>query len=52
MKSGKNLDYIPLWEQFLGPDGKPREDLFLADRLHNNAKGYEIRAAAVRPHLK
>ncbi|HEX3997726.1 MAG TPA: SGNH/GDSL hydrolase family protein [Pirellulales bacterium] len=47
----KNLDYIDLWDQFLGPDGKPREDLFLLDRLHNNAAGYKIRAAAVRPHL-
>jgi lysophospholipase L1-like esterase len=46
------LDYIDLWDQFLGPDGKPREDLFLADRLHNNAAGYKIRAAAVRPHLE
>jgi lysophospholipase L1-like esterase len=47
-----NLDYIDLWDQFLGPDGKPREDLFLHDRLHNNAAGYKIRAAAVRPHLE
>lgn len=46
-----NLDYIDLWDQFLGSDGKPREDLFLPDRLHNNAAGYKIRAAAVRPHL-
>jgi lysophospholipase L1-like esterase len=47
-----NLDYIDLWDQFLGPDGKPREDLFLLDRLHNNAAGYKIRAAAVRPYLE
>jgi len=50
--TGTNLDYIDLWDQFLGPDGKPREDLFLPDRLHNNAAGYKIRAAAVRPHLE
>jgi lysophospholipase L1-like esterase len=47
-----NLDYIDLWDQFLGPDGNPREDLYLPDRLHNNAAGYKIRAAAVRPHLE
>jgi lysophospholipase L1-like esterase len=52
IESGKNLDYIELWDQFLGPDGKPREDLFRDDRLHNNAAGYKIRAEAVRPHLK
>lgn len=52
IRSGENLDYIELWDQFLGPDGRPREDLFLKDRLHNNAAGYRIRAAAVRPHLQ
>ena len=50
--SGSGLDYIELWDQFLGPDGKPREDLFLSDRLHNNTKGYKIRAEAVRPHVQ
>ncbi len=49
--SGYGLDYIALWDQFLGPDAKPREDLFLSDRLHNNMKGYKIRAEAVRAHL-
>ena len=49
--SGKNLDFIDLWDQFLGPDGKPQEELFLKDRLHNNAAGYKIRADVVRPHL-
>jgi lysophospholipase L1-like esterase len=51
IRSGKNLDYIDLWKQFLGPDGKPREDLFRSDRLHNNAAGYKIRADVVRLHL-
>lgn len=49
--SGGGLDYIEVWDQFLGPDGTPREDLFVADRLHNNAQGYKIRADVVRPHL-
>jgi lysophospholipase L1-like esterase/ketosteroid isomerase-like protein len=50
--SAENLDFIELWDQFLGPDGKPREDLFESDRLHNNAEGYRIRAEAVRPHVE
>ena len=50
--SGKNLDFIDMWDVFLGPDGKPREELFIKDRLHNNAEGYKIMADAVRPHLK
>jgi lysophospholipase L1-like esterase len=52
VRAGRNLDYIELWDQFLGPDGKPREDLFVEDRLHNNAGGYKIRAQVVRPHLQ
>jgi lysophospholipase L1-like esterase len=48
----KKLDYIDFWDALLGPDGKPREDLFVQDRLHNNAAGYKIRADVVRPHLK
>jgi lysophospholipase L1-like esterase len=48
----KNLDYIDFWDAMLGPDGQPREDLFVQDRLHNNAAGYKIRADVVRPHLK
>lgn len=51
MRSIENVDYIDGWDQFLGPDGKPREDLFLEDRLHSNAAGYKVRAEIVRPHL-
>jgi predicted glycoside hydrolase/deacetylase ChbG (UPF0249 family)/lysophospholipase L1-like esterase len=51
ISAGHNLDYIELWDEFLASDGKPREELFLSDRLHNNAAGYKIRAVVVRPHL-
>ena len=46
-----NLDYIDFWDVLMGPDGKPRPDLFVPDRLHNNDSGYKIRAQAVRSHL-
>lgn len=49
--AGKNLDYIELYDAFLNKDGKPREELFVADRLHHNAEGYKIRTAIVKPHL-
>lgn len=49
--TGNNLDYINIFDAFLGPDGQPREDLFVTDRLHNNAAGYEIRAEITRLHL-
>jgi len=50
--SGKNLDFIEVWDQFLDPAGDPRADLFLKDGLHNNDAGYKIYADIVRPHLK
>jgi len=39
IEAGRNLDYIDTWDATLGADGKPREDLFVADRLHFNAEG-------------
>ena len=49
--SGKNLDFIEIWDVFLDANGKPRPELFIKDQLHNNAEGYKIMADAVRPHL-
>jgi hypothetical protein len=48
---GQNLDYIELFDAFLGPGGKPQEELYVADRLHQNAEGYKVRTLVVRPHL-
>jgi len=46
------LAFIDVFSQMLGPDGLPRPDIFQEDRLHMNAKGYEIWKRAVRPYLK
>ena len=48
---GQNLDYIELFDAFLGSDGKPRPELFVADRLHQSPEGYKVRVEVVRPHL-
>lgn len=45
------VTFIPIREKFFGPEGNPREELFVADRLHLNAEGYKILADAVRPFL-
>ncbi len=50
--AGQNLDYIDTFDATLGADGKPREELFVKDRLHFNDEGYKIFAAIVRKHLK
>ncbi|MEO5903361.1 MAG: SGNH/GDSL hydrolase family protein [Gemmatimonadaceae bacterium] len=36
------LAYVDVFTPMLGPDGRPREELFLPDRLHMNAAGYAI----------
>jgi lysophospholipase L1-like esterase len=35
----------------LGADGKPRPELFRADKLHFSAAGYQLLAERVRPYL-
>ncbi len=46
------LGYIDVHAAMLGPDGQPKPDIFLADRLHMNPKGYAIWRAIVGPHLR
>jgi lysophospholipase L1-like esterase len=49
---GLKLLYIDTFDATMGRDGRPREELFLKDRLHFNADGYKIIADRVRPFLK
>jgi lysophospholipase L1-like esterase len=35
----------------LGPDGLPKLDIFVADRLHMNRKGYELWKPIIGPVL-
>lgn len=46
------VKFIAVREKLLGSNGEPREELFVADRLHLNADGYKILADAVRPALQ
>jgi lysophospholipase L1-like esterase len=47
----KNLHFIDLWDAMLTPDGQPREDIWVADRIHPNQAGYQIRVKIMRPLL-
>lgn len=47
----KNLHFIDLWDAMLTPDGKPREELWVADRIHPNHEGYLVRMKIMRPLL-
>ncbi len=45
------LKVVDTADSTVGPDGKPRADLFIADGLHFNDAGYKILAERVRPFL-
>lgn len=47
----KNLHYIDIWDAFLNAEGQPREELWLADRIHPNQEGYRVRVKVMRPFL-
>jgi lysophospholipase L1-like esterase len=47
-----NMDYIDVHPAMTGADGLPKPDIFLADRLHMNAKGYALWREVVRPYLR
>jgi len=43
--------FIPTASHYLKPDGTPRPELFVADRLHLNESGYRLWAALIRRRL-
>ena len=45
------LLFIDLWDDMLTPDGQPRDDIWVADRIHPNHAGYLIRVKIMRPML-
>jgi lysophospholipase L1-like esterase len=45
------LKYLEVSDMVLGADGKPRNELFVEDKLHFNAEGYKLLAERVRPFL-
>lgn len=50
-KSEANLRFIDVFSQMLGPDGLPKPDIFVEDRLHMNAEGYKLWTAIIGPLL-
>ena len=49
---GENMTFIPMWEPYIGADGKPNDSLFVEDKLHHNAEGYKIRTKIVKAALE
>jgi lysophospholipase L1-like esterase len=50
-RTDARLSFINVFPRMLDPDGTPQEDIFVADRLHMNAKGYAIWQEVVRAHI-
>ena len=50
-KKAKHVKYLDTADISVGADGKPRPELFIADKLHMNADGYKLLAARVRSYL-
>ena len=50
-KRTSHLKYMETYPMVLGPNGEPRPELFVADKLHFSAEGYKLLAERVRPFL-
>ncbi len=46
-----NAGYVDIFHAMLGPDGRPKAELFLADRLHLNENGYRLWRGLIAGHL-
>ena len=47
----QGVEYIDVATPMLGPDGEPREDLFIVDGLHMSAAGYALWTSIVKLRL-
>jgi endonuclease/exonuclease/phosphatase family metal-dependent hydrolase/lysophospholipase L1-like esterase len=51
LKKEKKTAFIDVYHAMLRPDGSPRAELFLQDKLHMNREGYLIWQKLIEPHL-
>ncbi len=51
-RQDKRRIYIDVFNPMLGPDGQPRADLFVEDKLHMNPGGYALWSALIKPWLR
>ena len=50
-EENKNMYFIDTEKSFLGPDGKPRAELFIGDQLHLNREGYILWSSQIKAEL-
>jgi len=46
------IDFVDVDAPMIGPDGKPRPELFREDGLHLNEKGYALWTRLLKPYLE
>jgi lysophospholipase L1-like esterase len=51
LKADKHSRYADVYKAMLKPDGTVMDDIFVADRLHMNAKGYAIWQKVLAPFM-
>ncbi len=47
----KNVVFVDFFDALLGPDGKPNDDLVIADHMHPSPAGYQLRVKLIKPFL-
>lgn len=52
MSADPRRRYVDITQVMLEADGTPKPDIFVADKLHMNRKGYELWIPVLRPHLR
>lgn len=45
------VEFIDVYSAMLASDGKPRPEIFVADRLHMNERGYALWTRIIKPRL-
>jgi hypothetical protein len=51
MRTQKRALYIDVYNRMMDAHGQVRGDIFIADSLHMNTRGYRIWQQAIAPHL-
>ena len=51
MAEDRRRAYVDITAVMLDADGEPKPDIFVADKLHMNRKGYELWIPVIRPYL-
>ena len=51
LKKKKYTSFVSVWNAMLTPEGNPKADIFIADNLHMNAKGYAIWQKILKSYL-